>query len=181
MTAAEEVGERLQQVRQQWPDADHWAYAYVLQAGTEGASDGGEPPGTAGRPLLAALKRCGATYSLVAVARYFGGIKLGTAGLAQAYRRCGEAALAAAQWGRLEAGQWLTLELGYAEFARYRGWLEARAQWQAPRFGERVTLSGWVPADKVEAVRRQLEAWGTAAVWAAASWRVVPLPDGARP
>ncbi len=44
------------------------------------------PPGRPGRPILAAICSAGLTDILVVVTRYFGGIKLGTGGLARAYR-----------------------------------------------------------------------------------------------
>lgn len=47
--------------------------------------DAGEPGGTAGRPMLAALEHFELDRSIVVVSRFFGGIKLGTGGLARAY------------------------------------------------------------------------------------------------
>ena len=47
--------------------------------------DAGEPGGTAGRPILAALDHHQLDFSIVVVSRFFGGIKLGTGGLARAY------------------------------------------------------------------------------------------------
>ena len=47
--------------------------------------DAGEPGGTASRPMLAALDHHELDFSVVVVSRFFGGIKLGTGGLARAY------------------------------------------------------------------------------------------------
>ncbi len=47
--------------------------------------DAGEPGGTAGRPMLAALDHWELDRSVVVVSRFFGGVKLGTGGLARAY------------------------------------------------------------------------------------------------
>ncbi|AKS42108.1 IMPACT family protein [Wenzhouxiangella marina] len=47
--------------------------------------DDGEPGGTAGRPILAAIENQGYDQVAVVVIRYYGGIKLGTGGLARAY------------------------------------------------------------------------------------------------
>lgn len=47
--------------------------------------DAGEPGGTAGRPMLAALDHFDLDRSVVVVSRFFGGVKLGTGGLARAY------------------------------------------------------------------------------------------------
>jgi putative IMPACT (imprinted ancient) family translation regulator len=48
-------------------------------------NDDGEPAGTAGRPILAAIDGQGYDRVAVVVARWFGGIKLGAGGLVRAY------------------------------------------------------------------------------------------------
>lgn len=66
------------------PDATHHCYAYITSDGQK-SNDNGEPAGTAGLPILQAIKNAGLQNVVVAVERYFGGIKLGTGGLARAY------------------------------------------------------------------------------------------------
>ncbi len=51
-------------------------------------SDDGEPGGTAGRPILQAIDSQAFDRVLVVVTRWYGGIKLGTGGLARAYGGC---------------------------------------------------------------------------------------------
>jgi len=96
----EEADEFLQFIRKKLHDATHHCYAY--RVGFEGqesrASDDGEPGGTAGKPILAAIDREVLTNVLVVVTRYFGGTKLGTGGLVRAYGEA--AALAVQQAGR---------------------------------------------------------------------------------
>lgn len=48
-------------------------------------SDDGEPGGTAGRPILSAIESQDCDQVVVVVIRWFGGIQLGTGGLARAY------------------------------------------------------------------------------------------------
>jgi uncharacterized YigZ family protein len=48
-------------------------------------SDDGEPGGTAGRPILAAIEAQDMDQVVVLVVRWYGGIQLGTGGLARAY------------------------------------------------------------------------------------------------
>ena len=62
----------------------HVVYAYVVD-GKEKISDAGEPNGTAGLPILNAIKRRNLENIIVVVARYFGGILLGKGGLIRAY------------------------------------------------------------------------------------------------
>ena len=47
--------------------------------------DAGEPGGTAGRPILAALEHFDLDRAVAVVSRWFGGVKLGTGGLGRAY------------------------------------------------------------------------------------------------
>jgi len=81
------IDEALDGVRRTMHDATHHCYAYRLgrDAPDARSSDAGEPSGTAGRPLMAALERCELTNILLVVTRYFGGTKLGTGRLARAY------------------------------------------------------------------------------------------------
>ena len=60
------------------------------------AFDDGEPGGTAGRPILAAIEAEGLDRICVLVIRHFGGVKLGTGGLARAYASAARECLRAA-------------------------------------------------------------------------------------
>lgn len=94
----EEAKRHLAELRKKYYDARHVCYAYAL--GPDGtltrSSDDGEPSGSAGKPLLGQLRSFGVTFTLVAVVRYFGGVKLGTGGLAVAYKTAAADALTAA-------------------------------------------------------------------------------------
>lgn len=76
----------FQQFLEQHQDlsATHNCWAYRL--GNEYRfNDDGEPSGTAGKPILAAIDGAGFNGLAALVIRYYGGIKLGTGGLARAY------------------------------------------------------------------------------------------------
>lgn len=78
----------IQRIREEFPDASHHVPAFLVGYGdsvTAHCSDAGEPAGTAGRPALAVLRGSGLGDVAVVVTRYFGGTKLGTGGLVQAY------------------------------------------------------------------------------------------------
>jgi uncharacterized YigZ family protein len=79
-------------------DATHHCWALRLFAGARTrSSDAGEPSGTAGKPILAAIEGA-ALYDVgVVVVRWYGGIKLGTGGLARAYRETAAETLRGAQ------------------------------------------------------------------------------------
>jgi uncharacterized YigZ family protein len=67
--------------------ASHYVYAYITgrEVPTERFTDDGEPHGTAGMPVLEAIRSNGLTDSIIVVVRYFGGTLLGTGGLARTY------------------------------------------------------------------------------------------------
>ena len=65
-------------------DATHNCWAWRLGQDYR-SSDDGEPAGTAGRPILAAIDGQGYDRVAVVVTRWFGGIKLGAGGLVRAY------------------------------------------------------------------------------------------------
>lgn len=68
--------------------ANHVCWAYVIGAGPHQrirSTDAGEPAGTAGPPIAAALTGRGVVNAAIVVVRYFGGVKLGAGGLIRAY------------------------------------------------------------------------------------------------
>ena len=65
------------------PGASHNCWAWKIGQQYR-FSDDGEPGGTAGRPILAAIEAQGFDGVAVVVTRWYGGIQLGTGGLARA-------------------------------------------------------------------------------------------------
>ena len=65
-------------------DATHNCWAWRIGDDYR-SNDDGEPAGTAGRPILAAIDGQGMDRVVVVVTRWFGGIKLGAGGLVRAY------------------------------------------------------------------------------------------------
>jgi uncharacterized YigZ family protein len=99
MTSAEEGARVIEKLARDYHDATHVAFAWKIGTGSRRstrASDAGEPAGTAGKPIASAIESSGLTDVGVAVVRYFGGTKLGTGGLARAYREAAAAALSRA-------------------------------------------------------------------------------------
>jgi len=74
----------IESISKQHYDATHNCYAYLTDDGQK-FSDDGEPQGTAGMPILNAIKGKQLHNVAVVVTRYFGGIKLGAGGLVRAY------------------------------------------------------------------------------------------------
>ena len=85
----EEAQGFIRGVSAEFADATHNCWAYVAGAPGStshvGMSDDGEPHGTAGRPMLTVLLHSGVGEVAAVVTRWYGGVKLGTGGLARAY------------------------------------------------------------------------------------------------
>lgn len=88
VTNTDEVKELVLQYEKEYYDARHVCYAYMLGAERTlfRAVDNGEPSGTAGRPILGQINSAELSDILIIVVRYFGGVKLGTSGLINAYK-----------------------------------------------------------------------------------------------
>jgi uncharacterized YigZ family protein len=91
-----------------------WAYLLDSRGKTKYFSDDGEPAGTAGKPILSAIERCGMVNLLIVVTRYFGGIKLGVRGLIEAYGQAASNALERAERVRRVRSRKLAICLPYA-------------------------------------------------------------------
>lgn len=81
----QEVSKKLNFLREKYCDATHICYGYSILPNIEKSFDDGEPQGTAGKPILDCIKKVGVNNVLIAVVRYFGGVKLGAGGLVRAY------------------------------------------------------------------------------------------------
>ncbi len=111
----EQIRGHLEALRKEYYDATHHCYAWRLgpQGGRFRANDDGEPPGTAGRPILGQMLSREVTDCLVVVVRYFGGTKLGVPGLIAAYKESAAAVLAAAQIVERTVDRRVEIEFSY--------------------------------------------------------------------
>ena len=116
----EEALGRIKRRRSVYPDARHHVWAYLQQGEIVARySDDGEPQGSAGVPVLETIRRSGATDAAVVVTRYFGGILLGTGGLARAYSHAAKLALEAAGIITYEKYTEFVLECSYSDYQKY--------------------------------------------------------------
>jgi uncharacterized YigZ family protein len=87
ITTEEAFFVELERVQKRYFDATHHCWAFRLFAESRSRSaDAGEPSGTAGKPILAAIEGAALHDLGVIVVLWYGGIKLGTGGLSRAYR-----------------------------------------------------------------------------------------------
>lgn len=94
-----EFDSEMRAITRLYPKATHYCWAYRFNAFPilEHSSDAGEPAGTAGRPILGALKKNSLLNVMAVVTRYYGGVKLGVKGLIAAYGKTTLMALEGAQ------------------------------------------------------------------------------------
>ena len=132
-----------------YTNGGHIVFAFVCgpQGEVMGCSDDGEPSGTAGRPVLEVLKGSNITNAILTVARWYGGIKLGTGGLVRAYTESAQLALADAPVAELVPLTEFTLALPYVYYENVRRRLsEFAAELTAEDFAAEVTLTGVLPS-----------------------------------
>ena len=115
--SADEAKALIKQISNKYHDARHccWAYMIGSQRDEYLSSDNGEPSGTAGKPILGQINSFGLTNVVIAVVRYFGGIKLGTSGLIVAYREAARTAIEAGEI--LECHEQATLSFSFPYLA----------------------------------------------------------------
>jgi len=91
----EDCRNELVQIKKEFHDARHYCYAYRIDPENEQfrSNDDGEPSGTAGKPILNQIYSFELFNVLVVVVRYFGGTKLGTSGLINAYKTASREAI----------------------------------------------------------------------------------------
>ena len=139
------------------PAATHNCWAYRL-GGEYRSSDDGEPAGTAGRPILAAIDGQGYDRVMVVVTRWYGGIKLGAGGLVRAYGGAAAECLRLAERRELVAYAELLAQVGFEDLGALHAALTAHgAEKQEETFletGARLRLR--LPQDRVAALKSQL-------------------------
>ncbi|GAB2611681.1 IMPACT family protein [Novilysobacter erysipheiresistens] len=138
-------------------DATHNCWAYRV-GGLYRSSDDGEPAGTAGRPILAAIDGQGFDRVMVVVTRWYGGIKLGAGGLVRAYGGCAAECLRTA--AREPLVEYCELNLSYP-FDHTGAVHAALAQHGAEKLDERFDAAGAhlhlrLPAAHADALQVQL-------------------------
>ncbi len=149
--AADENAARawVQAQERRFHDARHVCYGYRLGHHDhirEVRSDAGEPSGTAGEPILAALRKQGISDAVVVVVRYFGGIKLGTGGLSRAYGETAECALTTAGARTVLLGRRFTLEFPYPLRKTLDHLLrQCRGRIYAESYTETIRWGIWLP------------------------------------
>ena len=155
----EEVRPWLQTIKKEHYEARHIPYAMVFgeRADRQRSSDDGEPGGTAGSPILEAVKARGVTNAAVAVVRYFGGIKLGAGGLIRAYAHAAGLGIDAAAKVRMTPLHTMYVQIDYDLLAAVERCVrDAALQTEEADYADKVTLALLIPTGDIELHQRAL-------------------------
>jgi uncharacterized YigZ family protein len=163
--SAESAIEFRHSVMEQIPQASHYVSAWVLADGSEFYSDAKEPHGSAGVPVLNAIKGNDVADVVCVVARIFGGTLLGKGGLMRAYTKAATDALAAAHIVRRVPCQQVDALVPYA---LYEPLLKRAPDWNAQvdgsDFAELVTMHLSVPIDDAQTLVERIREFSDARV-----------------
>jgi uncharacterized YigZ family protein len=137
-------------------DANHNCWAWRIGSAYR-FSDDGEPSGTAGKPILAAIDGQSLDRVVIIVTRWFGGILLGSGGLVRAYGGTAAACLRAAALVEVKPSVPGIASVEFSDLARVKARLQSVAdltitEEQFTATGADLVLS--VPEAKVETVSR---------------------------
>ena len=121
----ESAREFVQEIKKKYFDATHNCSAWILgeTGDKQKSNDDGEPGGTAGNPILDAIKKNELTNIAVVVTRYFGGIKLGAGGLIRAYSHTAALGIAAAEIVQMTAFKKISVTVEYPLLAQVENFL----------------------------------------------------------
>lgn len=139
----DDAKEFINLIRKKYSIANHNCYAYIADetGALQKFSDAGEPQGTAGLPILNALKNRDLKKVCAVVTRYFGGIKLGTGGLARAYGGVTVSAIDNAEIVELFQAEFLSLDLDYSAYKKFSALSVKEFAVRSVDYGERVTVN----------------------------------------
>lgn len=154
---ADNVRLLLKVQKQKYSDATHVVHCYALGKRQEilGASDDGEPSGTAGGPCLNVIKAQGITNCLVTVTRWFGGTLLGTGGLAKAYgsstAQLMKKAAAESKLVEIIETAAICFNVTYGSYSKIEKYFEQYCFIPSETvFTENVKISGTMPEEKLQ-------------------------------
>lgn len=158
VTTEDEAIEFVNSIKAKHADARHNVYAYRLREGNiTRFSDGGEPHGTAGVPVLDVLRKEELIDAAVVVTRYFGGILLGAGGLVRAYSAAAKLGVDAAGKIFLKPFTVFEMRLNYSVYQKLlKIMADFRVKTVDSDFGEEVYIKGAIPEERFDSFSETL-------------------------
>jgi uncharacterized YigZ family protein len=152
--------DRLSQCRKEFYDASHHCSA-VIRFGKppqEHAHDDGEPAGTAGLPILNAMRSAHLVNAGIIVIRYFGGTKLGKTGLIETYERAAESVIELAKLYPVRSVSTLRVMSSYDNIKVVEMIIQRTgAERLASSYQEQVELMLRIDSDQYDQLMHQLD------------------------
>ncbi len=148
------VWQQLKALQAEHPHANHIAFAYRIK--TDAGiiyrfHDAGEPAGTAGKPIFQYIEGKNLINALIAVIRYFGGVKLGAGGLTRAYGQMAKQAIDVAVLQPYIEMTTLRFTLDYEKLQAFEYALKkADGRIIEQEFAGQIHLAVMLPVDKQE-------------------------------
>lgn len=137
-------------VKEEYPKATHYCYAYITE-NKKKASDDGEPGGTAGMPMLNVLEKEGFINVLAITVRYFGGIKLGAGGLVRAYSKSVRDAILGCNAVEVVKGKKVKITISY-DMQKNLDYALREYNVVNKIYDEKVTYTVLLPNDKLDLI-----------------------------
>ena len=142
-----EVNSIVDEVKELYPKANHYCYAYITDNARR-SSDDGEPGGTAGAPMLNVLDKEELINVLAITVRYFGGIKLGAGGLVRAYSKSVRDAVIASDLVDVVKGYRMNIIISY-DMQKNLDYLLKKYVVVNKQFNDKVIYTILLPIDKL--------------------------------
>lgn len=148
----------ISRIKSENRDARHNCFAYITELGRKARfSDDGEPQGSAGAPIMEAIKKSGLTDTVITVTRYFGGILLGAGGLVRAYGKAASLALSCAEKDIYTEKVFFSARMNYEELNKYTYLIKkAGAVETGKNYGESVEITAFIPEGKYSALEEEI-------------------------
>ena len=145
-------------VKKKYPDARHHVYAYVLRDNSiMRFTDDREPQGTAGMPVLDAIRKNGCVDVVIVVTRYFGGTLLGTGGLVRAYSAAATGALKEANIIVYDLYSEIKITVSYSDYQKISSQLDGLGvHLEDTKYTDNVILLGKARKDDAESIEKKL-------------------------
>lgn len=142
-----EVNSIVNEVKELYPKANHYCYAYITD-NAKRSSDDGEPGGTAGAPMLNVLDKEELINILAITVRYFGGVKLGAGGLVRAYSKSVRDAVIASELSEVVKGYRMNVIISY-DMQKNLDYLLKNYVIVDKQFNDKVIYTILLPIDKL--------------------------------
>lgn len=151
--------EFVQSIKKKHFDARHNCSAWILgeDSSQQKSNDDGEPGGTAGNPILEAIKQHGLTNVVVVVTRYFGGIKLGAGGLIRAYNHTASLGLEASSQVEIKPFCQVAAQIDYTLLGTVENWVRNnQIRTRDTQYTDMVTVNLLIEPQDVDKVQETL-------------------------